>query len=512
MPGIVTAATSRSPAASGIRDGFNTGVVSAVLWQECFFIIIKNQQTAQQRYQTQQQSALSDHNRAMGAYSNGRSYQVRRANREIMTVLKTFLSPGHWPRIFFVVFSLALFVPVLPLFAQALHTQNFEVPANRRASEILPANVILGPHYRIRESVVSYGYLHNWTVDSDFGTFHATGDGALRKLLKEIRAIAALRKIKTSDAVVRSLKQAAKSPFVLAKKLVTHPVDTLSGIPKGIFSIFGNVTKGITMKHDPSEDARIKQILFVSSWKRDFAFEHGVDVYSSNTVLQKELNSVGWAAAITGLITTVAAGASGVTAVTAMKNLRTLNQVNNALKEEPPPRLRLINEKKLAKMGVSKDLAKKFLDHPHFTPRHDTVITFNLENLRGARGRDTFLKFALSAEDETGANYFQQMAETMRGYHVSASPITAITVVGGMVVAQTQAGSAFIPFPLDHGVWSAMASRIIGQVKQDYRSAGFNGTFEMWLAGTVTPLARSNLQRLGFRVTENVDERIGFID
>jgi hypothetical protein len=372
--------------------------------------------------------------------------------------------------------------------------------------------VISGPHYRIQEAVVSYGYLHNWTVNSDFGTFYATGDGALRKLLKEIRAVAALRKIKTSDAIVRSLKNAAKSPFVLANKMVTHPVDTVSGIPKGIFSIFGNVTKGITMKHDPSEDARIKQILFVSSWKRDFAFDQGVDVYSSNSVLQKELNSVGWAAAMTGLTATVAAGASGVQAVTVMKNLRTLNQVNNALKEEPPPRLRLINEEKLAAMGVSKDLVKKFLDHPHFTPRHDTVITFNLENLRGAKGRDTFLKFALSAEDETGANYFQQMAETMRGYHDSVSPLTSITVIGGMVVAQTQAGNALIPFPLDHGVWSSMASRIIGLVKRDYRSQGFNGAFDMWLAGTVSPLARSNLERLGFRVTENVDKHIGFMD
>ena len=135
-----------------------------------------------------------------------------------MTISTAFLSPSHSPRIYLAVFSLALFMPILPHLAQTVHAQNFEVPANRRASEILPANVISGPHYRIQESVVSYGYLHTWTVDSDFGTFHATGDGALRKLLKEIRAIAALRKIKTSDAIVRSLKNAAKSPFVLAKK------------------------------------------------------------------------------------------------------------------------------------------------------------------------------------------------------------------------------------------------------------------------------------------------------
>ena len=60
-------------------------------------------------------------------------------------------------------------------------------------------------------------------------------------------------------------------------------------------------SQSVTMKHDPAEDAKIEQALFVSSWKRDFAAKHGVDVYSSNKVLQKELNRVGWAAALTGI-------------------------------------------------------------------------------------------------------------------------------------------------------------------------------------------------------------------
>lgn len=419
---------------------------------------------------------------------------------------------SHMSQSFIAILSSALFILTFQLFAQMANAQNFEEPANRAASKILPPNKLSGPHYRIQELVVSYGYLHDWTVKSDFGTFHVTGDGALRKLLKEIRAIAALRKIKTSDAVVESLANAAKSPFVLGKKLITDPVDTITGIPKGIFSIFENVTESVTMEHDPSEDARIKQVLFVSSWKRDFAFEQGVDVYSSNTVLQEELNSVGWAAAVAGLTTTALAGASSVKAITVMKNLRTLNQLNNAIKENPPPRLRLINEEKLTEMGVSKDLTKKFLDHPNFTPRHDTVITFNLESLRGAKGRDKFLEFALLARDEPGANYFQQISETMRGYHDSVSPLIDIAIVGGMVVAQTHAGNVLVPFPLDHGVWSEKASRIIGNVKQYYQSRGFRGEFDMWLTGTVSPLALSNLERLGFKVTENIDERIGFID
>ena len=73
-----------------------------------------------------------------------------------------------------------------------VYAQNFEVPSNRSASQILPSNLIASPYHRVRETVVSYGYLHHFTVDSQFGVFQATGDGALRKLVNEMYAIASL--------------------------------------------------------------------------------------------------------------------------------------------------------------------------------------------------------------------------------------------------------------------------------------------------------------------------------
>ena len=185
--------------------------------------------------------------------------------------------------------------------ASGAWAQEFELPANRSASQILPSELIAGPHYQIDDAVVSYGYMHRYTVVSDFGAFDVTGDSALRKLVREIHAIAALREIKQSEAFADSIKHAVKAPFSLGKKLITEPVDTLTGLPSGVFQVFGNIKESITMEHDPSEDARIKQALFVSSWKRDYAAEMGVDVYSSNKILQEELNSVGWAAAIGGL-------------------------------------------------------------------------------------------------------------------------------------------------------------------------------------------------------------------
>ena len=66
--------------------------------------------------------------------------------------------------------------------AHDLKAAAFETPGNAKASEILPADMISGPHYRVREKVVSQGFMYRFTVDSTFGVFEVTGKGALRKI------------------------------------------------------------------------------------------------------------------------------------------------------------------------------------------------------------------------------------------------------------------------------------------------------------------------------------------
>lgn len=412
-------------------------------------------------------------------------------------------------------FATTAAVASLVLFGTAggVQAQRFEHPVNRSAAAILPANLITGPHHKIRDAVVSYGYMHYFTVDSKFGVFKATGDGALRKLVTEINAIAELRKIKQSDAFVGAIKQSGTAAFRLGKDLITNPVDTLSGIPNGVFRIFENIAGSVTSKRDPSEDSRLEQMLFVSSWKRNYAAQLGVDVYSSNKVLQEELNSVGWAAAIGGLTVSAATMGATATGVVVMKQMRFMDAVRNSLKDEPPARLRLINEKKLAAMGISSQLTREFLDHPQYTPRHDTIIVANLERMRGARGREVYLRRVLVAHDEVAANFFMNVAQTLRGYNDTVSPINEITLVNGFIVARANNGAAVIPAPLDHGVWGQRASKVMTSLVSTYRTAtSFNGRFKFWITGTFSPLARQQLARLGVDVVENVDSRILILD
>ncbi len=396
--------------------------------------------------------------------------------------------------------------------AFAASAAEFEMPGSRKASEILTPAELTGPHYRIQEKVVSYGYMHHWTVESDFGTFEVTGDGALRKLSGEIRAIAALRKVSTAEAVGDAVVLAAKRPFQFFGDLITHPVDTVSGIPEGVGTIFTNVGEAISMEHDPSEDSRLEQALFVSSWKRDFCKEFDCDVYSSNKVLQKELNRLGWAAAIGGLSVSAATMATSAAAVTVLSSMRLADQLKDALNEEPPSRLKIINEEKLLSMGISPDLVERFLAHPHYTPRHDTIIAASLAGLGSATGRETFIEAALQAQDQVAATFYMNIAQTMLGYNDTVAPIEQLAVVYGFPVARSSKNAALMPFPLDHGVWSEQASRVMIALMDKYKANGFTGGFDMWITGTLSPIARERLTGLGYRVTENVDAKIGFLD
>jgi len=388
----------------------------------------------------------------------------------------------------------------------------YEQPTERQAAEVLPTALVVSPHYRVQDPVIADGYMYRFTVESPFGTFEATGYGALRKLLNEIGAIAALREIKTGKAFGDAVAAAATGPLRFAKYLLTHPVDTVTGLPKGAYKFMEETTADISSERDPSDDPGYKQALQVTARKRDFAAQLGVDPYSSNKVLQKELNSVAWAAAAGSFTVSVALLPVGGTAGAALGGVRMGGTLNVQLKNEPATRLRIINKDKLAAMGIPADLATRFLDHPAFTPRHDTILVESLARLGNVPGRDKVLAVALEADDEVEANLYTAIAQTMRGYHETVAPLTVIQTIGRLVVAQAGNGHALVPLPLDHVMWTQAVERRSQELQANYKAPGFTGQFDVWLTGTASPLARQQLAQRGMTVTEEVYKRVEIVD
>jgi hypothetical protein len=163
-------------------------------------------------------------------------------------------------------------------------------------------------------------------------------------------------------------------------------------------------------------------------------------------------------------------------------------------------------------MGISDDLTKRYLDHPVYTPRQDLILVDSLHRLGTATGRDAYLNAAMAAADEVEANFFVNVAQILRGYHEKQSPITGIAMVGPLTLAQTKTGAAVIPFALDYGVWTANADKLSQGLKTSYRAPGFNGKFELWVTGTLSPTGKRELEARGFTVVEQVGKRIDITD
>ena len=396
----------------------------------------------------------------------------------------------------------------LSLMGAAAAQDEYEYGTTYQVADLLPANVINGSHYRIADKVQSDGFMFTYTVESEFGKFRATGDYALQKLLNEIQVIAQLEEISRTEAFAKSIVHAAKSPLRFGEGLITDPVDTVTGIPRGLFSIFENVGEAVTSEQDPSEDSRAKQALLVSSWKRDYCAKYDCDVYSSNTVLQEELNRIAWAAAIGGLTvsgaTTVASGG----AVMVFSTVRMGDQLNEALRAEPPSRLRIINEEKLEAMGVPDDLIARFLDHPAFTPRHDTLIVAALSKLQGVKGREKYLELCLRAQDEVGANYFQNIAEILVGYHTKVAPLTEILPLLGISAATASNGRTLVPVAWDFGVYEKAVAQRMDYAAQEFARRGLSTKFDVWSTGRVSAKLKAEAAKRGFTVVENIERTV----
>lgn len=61
----------------------------------------------------------------------------------------------------------------------------------------------------------------------------AYGDAMVMERAREMDAIAAIRKIKKTDAYMKGLENAIVSPFEASKEAITKPIQTLGNLPTG---------------------------------------------------------------------------------------------------------------------------------------------------------------------------------------------------------------------------------------------------------------------------------------
>src|SRR5256884_5014909 len=275
----------------------------------------------------------------------------------------------------------------------------FEELPELKASEILKPELLKGPYYAVRDPVPTASGMNQFTIDSDFGVFEADGNEMLLQRLKEIDAIARLREVSRTDEFKKSLVAAAKSPLNSARNIARDPAQPISNVPKGIMKFLGraketvqNVGKGGA--EGDGDGNRMKDAIGYSDKKRKIALQMGIDPYSTNTVLQKQLDDVTWASWAGGFAFSVATfPISGpIGAALTVTNLN--STVEELLREKSPSELEQINRATFRAMGASASDTERILHGGAVTPTQSTTFAVNLKALQGVANRGAFVKVA----------------------------------------------------------------------------------------------------------------------
>jgi hypothetical protein len=386
----------------------------------------------------------------------------------------------------------------------------FEEPPVLRASEILQPGYLSGPHHKVREEVPTYAGANWYTIDSDYGVFQAEGNVMLQNRVAEIYAIGRLREISRGKEYAEAVKRAAKNPFVAAKNLIQNPVETVAAVPKGVFKLLsrtGRAVKDAASGRERSdyEGSEAAALLGVSKAKRDLAFQYGVNPYSTNPVLQKELNSLGWTsfagkATVTVLTAGVGGGAETVLNVTGVLGRNAVR-----LRDTSPNDLRRQNKEALLGMGVSDAAAEQFLGNPAYSPSHQTNIVTSLESLAGVKGRADFvLHAATNAESETDAVFFEQTAILIARVHAESARLDRISVSEGFPVCIDQKGTLIVALHWDYAAWTSRAADFIADLQQRAATESKGTKVAVMLTGQVSPLLRQQLEARQIKAYDRV--------
>ena len=416
--------------------------------------------------------------------------------------------------------ALTLLIPIAPsfLFAQVEVTPTpadssaemvlpYEELPELKASEILRPEILNGPHHKVREEVSTYFGANHYVIDSEFGVFEADGNEMLIRRVNEINAIAKLKEVSRTDQYKNALIAAAKSPVAAAKSIVTDPVNTVKSVPKGIMKFMGRAgetMKGIGKKapSDSADGSTAQDIVGFTGTKRKVAVSLGVDPYSSNAVLQKELDGIAWAAFAGGATFQLATMPIGGGVGAALTVTNVAGGLEDLLATKDPSDLKIMNRKSLLAMGASSGNVESFLNNGAFSPTAQTAFALNLKALDGVANRGAFVKLAAeNSSSEADAIFCVQTAALLANLHKGEMPLARIAPINNFPTCVAKDGTMVAAMQWDYAAFTARADDFAKLLQAQAKPPA---TCFVALSGVASPHLRQELESRGFRVEDRL--------
>ena len=377
-------------------------------------------------------------------------------------------------------------------------TGDYETPAPVNAEDFLPKSTFAGKKLFVERTAQNNGLQNTYRIRAGSEQYEITGSEAALQFWQELRAISQLRQISTAKAVTRGLSQSAKATYQTGRQIVRDPIGAVKKVPQGASRFFGKVKDFFS---EDEEDTRqkasvgetIKGFLGIDEEKRKLAARLGVDVYSRNEALQKELDRVASAMAGGGLALNIGTMPIGGAVGIGLTAIGIEQTVDSLINESSPDELRKWNEQNLTKLGAKPDVITQFLNHPWYTPRQETIITASLR--KANVDPNLFFESANKALTEEDGRYFQHVAQLLAAYSEKVAPLQSLRLEDGVLCALDRNGVLVVPVSFDYAIWTetvaqradALASLVSSD--QNIKSA------KIWTDGKLSDRLKAELDR-----------------
>jgi len=385
----------------------------------------------------------------------------------------------------------------------------FEELPELQASEILKPEFLQGPHFAVRDPVPTSAGMNQFTIDSDFGVFEADGNEMLLQRLKEIDAIARLQDVSRTDEFKKSLVAAAQSPLNSAKNIARDPAQAIANVPKGLMKFLGrakntveNVGKG--GNDDMGNGKRLQDAIGYSDKKRKIALEMGVDPYTTNTVLQKQLDDVAMASWAGGFSFTVATLPISGAAKAALTVTNVNSTVTDLLSEKTPSELEQINRSTFRAMGASSSDIDQILHGGAFTPTQATAFAVHLKALKGVANRGAFVKAAAQRSTTEADALFCVYTAALMDQINQKTPIAKIVMLGDFPICVAKDGTIIVALQWDYAAWTSGAASFTNDVQKLAGKSGQSAHDFVDLSGEVSQRLREELEKRGMTVQDRL--------
>lgn len=382
---------------------------------------------------------------------------------------------------------------------------SYEAPPRLDAGVLLGTSRVTGEHFAFDREVTNDGLMNHHVVVSDFQRIEAYGNSLALERAREQEAIAALREIKKTEAFRDGVEKAVEAPLVVSHQLLHDPARVMEDVPRALSNLWhdaantlASVGKGSQQELDAM--AMLKDLAGFTRTKRRLAAQLGVDPFSSNGVLQSDLDQVSWVVFAGGASIELAMSQAPLSVSLSFSALREVHRARSSLWDIPIVTLLQASVAALKKMGLTRDAAESLVYHPNCTVTHQTLLVSALADVEGVSGRDTFARLATNAADESACRLHMETAELLWTYHHHARPLEALEVSGASVRARDVDAREILVLRADYVAWTDHVAELADALPQAKQRS-------LWLSGAASPRSRSELERRGFRLEERVFDR-----